>query len=129
MTPFIKATETGEIAMTKYHCDDCGACCRGYLLVEADLLDLLREPRLLKADPHRSGWSFDAAARDLEEEGRCLLVSGDTRCPFLGAESRCSIYPTRPNACVGMQAGDEQCQEVRSEVGLPPLESLAPSRA
>ena len=41
--------------MPAYECDGCGACCEGHLLVEADLLDLLREPRLLEADRHRSG--------------------------------------------------------------------------
>ena len=115
--------------MTKYDCDGCGACCLGYLLVEADMTDLLREPRLLEADQHRSGWSFDTAVRDLEEEDRCLLIAGVDRCPFLSAENRCLIYPTRPNACVGMQAGDGQCQQVRHEASLGPLQSLAPSQA
>ena len=115
--------------MTKYACDSCGVCCMGYLLVEADLLDLLREPRLISADRHRSDWSFDAAVQDLEDEGCSLLVAGVDRCPFLGAENRCSIYPTRPNVCVAMQAGDEQCQQAREEEGLLPLESLALSQA
>lgn len=115
--------------MSKYACDSCGACCMGYLLVEADLLDILREPRLLLADRHRSGWSFDAAARDLEDESRSLLIAGADRCPFLTAENRCQVYPTRPNACVAMQAGDEECQQARSEAGIRPLEPLVPSPA
>ena len=115
--------------MTKYACDRCGACCLGHLLVEADLVDLLREPRLISADRHRSGWSFDAAARDLEDESRSLLIAGVDRCPFLSAENCCSIYPTRPNACVAMQAGDEQCQQAREEAGMRPLESLVNNRA
>ena len=115
--------------MTKYACDRCGACCLGHLLVEADLVDLLREPRLLTADQERLGWSFDAAVRDLEDEDRSLLVAGGIRCPFLGAENRCSVYPTRPTACVAMQAGGEQCQQVRHEAGLSVLQSLAPNRA
>ena len=115
--------------MAKYQCDGCGACCMGFLLVEADLLDILREPRLLLADRHRFGWSFDVVVQDLEDESRSLLIAGVHRCPFLSAENRCSIYPTRPNACVAMQAGDEECQQARSEAGLLPLEPLALSLA
>lgn len=115
--------------MDKYECDRCGACCLGHLLVEADLVDLLREPRLLEADRHRSGWSFDRAAEDLEDEDRSLLIAGGTRCPFLGADNRCSIYPTRPAACVAMQAGEKQCQQVRHQAGLEPLQTLALRRA
>ena len=115
--------------MANCQCDGCGACCMGHLLVEADWLDLLREPRLLEADRHGAGWSFDAAAKDLEDEGRSLLIAGGTRCPFLGAESRCSIYPTRPAACVAMEAGGEQCLEVRHQARLPPLSRQASSQA
>ena len=35
----------------------------------------------------------------------------------------CSIYPTSPNACVGMQAGDEQCRDARAVEGLPAASS------
>jgi hypothetical protein len=31
------------------------------------------------------------------------------------------IYPTRPNACVAMQAGEEQCEQARIEMGLQKL--------
>ena len=115
--------------MTTYQCDGCGACCLGHLLVEADLLDVLREPRLLKADRHRSDWPLDAALRDLEDVGRSILVAGVDRCPFLGGDSRCSVYPTRPNVCVAMQAGDEQCQQARDEAGLSVLQSLTSNPA
>ena len=60
-------------------------------------------------------------------EAYCLAASRS--CRFLSAEGRCTIYPTRPNACVAMQAGDEQCQEARGQLGLPPLEPLQPSES
>jgi Fe-S-cluster containining protein len=99
-------------------CDCCGACCSGALLVEAYELDGLREPRLLEADV--GGWK--PTIDDLADETRCVLLAGGHPCQCLGADHRCSIYPTRPNVCVGMRAGDEQCQEARSQKGLPPLE-------
>lgn len=61
---------------------------------------------------------------ELEEEGKCLVISGgpDRPCTFLDGDNRCSIYPTRPNVCVGMLPGDRQCQDVRNAEGLPRLE-------
>jgi len=108
--------------MPEYECDKCGACCQGYLIVEADELDVLREPRLIDADPKRSGQSYDQVLADLAEPGRCLLIAVNRPCTLLDAENRCSIHPTRPNACVAMQAGDEQCRMARQSAGLPSLE-------
>lgn len=114
--------------MLQYVCDQCGACCRGHLIVEADIIDLLREPRLIEADPYYSRLSPEEALKVLEEPGRGLTIACGTEhsCQFLGADNRCTIYPTRPNDCVAMQAGDEQCQGARQATGLPPLEPLAP---
>lgn len=59
---------------------------------------------------------------ELKQEGKCLLIAGPGKpCQFLDGNNRCSIYPTRPNACVAMEAGDEQCQAAREAEGLPPL--------
>ena len=102
-------------------CDQCGACCKGYLIVEAGELDVLREPRLIAADRHYAGRAPEEVVRCLQEDvGRCVIVACGTACPFL-AHNRCTIYPTRPNACVGFQAGDEQCQMARRQEGIPPL--------
>ena len=111
----------------RYECDQCGACCQGHLIVEAGLLDALREPRLLDADPQYAALPQHQALVLLEDEWRCLIVAGGaTRsCPFLGEEKRCSIYPTRPNVCVAFQAGDEQCQQAREAGGLTPLQLVA----
>lgn len=107
----------------RYECDKCGACCR-HLIVEADALDLLREPRLIELDPYYSQRTFDEALAILNEQGKAIILAcGSARpCRFLGADQTCTIYPTRPNDCVGMQAGDEQCQYARGAAGLSPLE-------
>ena len=104
----------------EYQCDCCGACCRGTLIVEADYLDVLREPRILEADVTGRRVTLDELAAD---DGRCVLLAANQPCRFLSADGHCTIYPTRPNACVDMQAGDEQCQEARSRLRLPPLRS------
>lgn len=109
--------------MPTFECDRCGACCRGTLIVEADELDVLREPLLLTAaaGPWCASKSPDEIRAHLEQEFACLVIAGGQPCKFLGADNLCGIYPTRPNACVGMQAGDEQCQVARASVGLAPL--------
>lgn len=109
----------------RYECDRCGACCRGTLIVEAYHLDALREPRILDADVSGRRFTMD----ELFDEDKCVVLAANRPCRFLSAEGHCTIYPTRPNACVAMQAGDEQCQEARSQVGLPPLEPLQPSES
>ena len=112
--------------MPQYTCDLCGACCRGSLIVEAETIDVMREPRLVEADPHYRGKRLSVVLQLLEEERRCLVIgAGSARsCPFLGMDNCCSIYPTRPNCCVGLQAGDEQCQDARRAAGLAPLEPI-----
>ena len=113
--------------MATYECDQCGACCQGHLIVQAEDLDLMREPRLAAADPHFAGKSVDEVMAELQEGfGKVITLACGTNhpCPFLSTDSQCTIYPTRPNDCVGMQAGDEQCQLARTEAGLPPLPSV-----
>jgi Fe-S-cluster containining protein len=112
--------------MPTYECDRCGACCKGYLLVEVYDLDVLREPKLATADT--SNWyaamTQQQVMAELEQEGKCLIIAGgqDRPCKFLGGDNLCTIYPTRPNVCVAMEAGDDQCQNAREQAGLPPLE-------
>ena len=109
----------------QYQCDGCGACCQGTLIVEAYYLDALREPALLEAD---IGGRKQTLA-ELSDETRCILLAGGQTCSFLSADGHCTIYPTRPNVCVEMPAGDEQCQQVRQQVGLPPLQPVQPTEA
>lgn len=115
--------------MAKYECDRCGACCSGNLLVEAYDLDVWREPRLVEANIGQwtRGMTMQTLMEELEQEGKCLLIAGgEHRCAFL-REDGCAIYPTRPNVCVAMQTGDDQCQLAREAEGLPRLEAVAPN--
>lgn len=111
-------------SMPRCECDQCGSCCKGHLVVEAYEIDVLREPRLIAADPHYAGKSLEEALHELQEEFKCVLVAGGRPCIFLDAASTCSIYPTRPNECVAMQAGEQQCQTSRKAEGLSPLATV-----
>ncbi|MCC7422360.1 MAG: YkgJ family cysteine cluster protein [Planctomycetaceae bacterium] len=101
----------------RYECDQCGACCRQFL-IECDDVDVLREQRLIEVDRHHAGKPVHEVVQGIRTEWKAVILP--TPCPFL-AENRCSIYPTRPNCCVGLDAGDEQCQSARAAEGLPPL--------
>ena len=109
-----------------YQCDCCGACCRGTLIVEAYYLDALREPGILDADVRGRRPTMAELSAD---DGRCIVLAANQPCRFLAPDGRCAIYPTRPNACVGMEAGDEQCQQARSRVSLPPLQPSHPAQS
>jgi Fe-S-cluster containining protein len=114
--------------MARYECDRCGACCRGHLLVEAYELDVRREPRLAAADigEWTRGETAQTVMQELEQEGKCLIIAGGKgACSFLSEDNTCEIYPTRPNVCVAMDAGGEQCQEAREVDGLDALEPVA----
>lgn len=110
--------------MGRYECDKCGACCKGSLIVEADAIDVLREPRLIDADKYYRGETVDRVVFEIVNEGRVVLLACGSPSSFLGPDNQCSIYPTRPNCCVGMEPGDEQCQAARRSAGLVPLEPL-----
>ena len=103
----------------RYVCDECGACCKGHLIVEVEDLDIIREPRLIEADRHHQGKTVEKMLDDYGK-GMAVIIAITKPCLFL-AENKCSIYPTRPNCCVGLQAGDDQCQEARTAEGLPSL--------
>ncbi len=106
-----------------YECDQCGACYKGTVIVDADYLDTRREPRLIDADLGPS----QASQRALEDDGKVVLLACglDRPCSFLNEDNRCSVYATRPNACVAFDAGSQQCQEARAQLGIAPL---APSQ-
>ena len=105
------------------NCDRCGACCKN-LLVEASDLDVLREPHLASADIGE--WTkemcYQTLMAELEQGEVLVIASGGQACKFLRQSGTCAIHPTKPNVCVAMQAGDEQCQEARQAEDLPPLE-------
>jgi len=95
-------------------CDGCGLCCQ-HLLVEANAVDVLREPRIEAERP------LGKRAVSLSLLDACWILAGPGPCPFLNAEKRCDIYATRPGTCVAFVPGSQQCQRLRGEHGLPKL--------
>lgn len=98
-------------------CQQCGNCCRR-LIIEIGCHDIVREPRLAAvARPFRDTGGpcgFDDDGEALHDD-LCHSLTRVGGCPMLGADNRCTIYPTRPNVCVGFQAGGAQCRMVRGE--------------
>jgi Fe-S-cluster containining protein len=93
-------------------------------LIEIQEIDVVREPSLLPVVQLLDGHgriTFD----DPWERTYMLACGAIQPCPKLGPDNLCTIYPSRPNACVAMEAGDEQCQMAREMRGLPPLEPTA----
>jgi Fe-S-cluster containining protein len=117
--------DTEQVSYGRYECDQCGACCKGTFIVEVDYLDARRDPRLLD----QQIGSYRVTQRELEEEGKvALLACGHHQpCGCLGEDNRCTIYPTRPNACVDFEAGCQKCQDARAELGIEPLLPLIPT--
>ncbi len=72
--------------------------------------------------PLRPNQTYDTLMSDLEQDGKCLAIACGSPCKFLTDQFKCAIHPTRPNVCVAMEAGDEQCQYAREAAGLDPLE-------
>ena len=100
-------------------CRRCGLCCRK-LIVEIGCHDIVREPRLAAvARPFRdtrgpcgfiSGGDADGQTI---HDGPCHSLTIGKQCPMLNDDNLCTIYPTRPNTCVGFPAGGMQCRELR----------------
>ena len=107
-----------------YECERCGSCCGGLgPIIEADIVDAARESRIPIAcerqnetmQPETWMWSLQ---RDNETPCRFLVRDSED-----GA-SLCSLYDTRPDACVCFAAGSKQCEKVREIANLKPLEPI-----
>lgn len=110
-----------------FACDNCGACCRK-LILETTYTDARREPRLYQlASPLLDHEKFRDGSQTIypwDGERHC--------CTFLDADNRCTIYATRPHACVFVEPGDAKCQQAREAEGLPILadrDGVPPSAA
>lgn len=77
--------------MERYECDQCGACCKGSLIIEADDLDVMREPRLIDADAHHRGKSVPQMVYEIQHDFKAIYLSGGSPCAFLNPDNRCSI--------------------------------------
>lgn len=98
------------------HCDNCGLCCMS-LVIEIGEHDVIREPRLIPHVKLLDGGGEYVFEDPLDREYILL----PTICPFLDQDCKCSIYPTRPNVCVGFMVGGEQCNQLRLNAGLPAI--------
>jgi Fe-S-cluster containining protein len=97
-------------------CLNCGLCCRK-LIIDIGCHDIVCEPRLsevatLYREVGDGLCGFDAENEPLHDQPCHLLACGKP-CPMLGPDNRCTIYTTRPNACVGFKAGGAKCLELR----------------
>lgn len=72
-------------------CKQCGTCCRRSIIDEVYDLDLEREPRL------------EACVEPIRDQPG--FYSLGPPCPFVMADNRCRIYPTRPSLCVAYEPG------------------------
>jgi len=101
-------------------CQKCGLCCRK-LILKIGCHDIVREPRLAAvAKPFRDtegpcgsivGGAYDGLPI---HEYPCHLLTTVDGCPMLGPDNLCTIYPTRPNVCVGFPVGGTQCRALRA---------------
>jgi Fe-S-cluster containining protein len=110
------------MSVLRYECDKCAACCKA-LIIEISHLDVVREPKILPVVTLLDGNGKIQYDSDWEKQ-YSLACGQASPCGLLGADNLCTIYLSRPNCCVGMQAGDDQCQMARGVMGLPWLEPL-----
>lgn len=104
----------------KSDCQQCGSCCKGFLIVEADYVDVLRCPLILERYADESQPTL--AELEADEDSKCILLTCGLEhpCQFLD-DNKCAIYLMRPNTCVYMQAGSIQCANSRKMHGLKPV--------
>lgn len=82
----------------RFHCTGCGACCTGgidhHVEVNAKEREAIRGFLKLTA-----GW-FRRRYLETDSEGTIgIRLNANGRCPFLGHDNRCRVYPVRPRQC------------------------------
>ena len=101
-------------------CQQCSQCCRK-LAIEIGCHDIVREPQLAKVVKLFRGvgdgpCGFDDETNETLHDDPCHSLIIGKACPMLGPDNRCTIYPTRPNVCVGFKAGGAQCRKLRERL-------------
>lgn len=87
-------------------CTSCARCCRGLVPLGAHI-------------------AFGATTLDPDEEQRFNCRALPQPCPMLDGELRCSIYATRPKACVkylcptaaALERGELTFEQARAQLG------------
>ncbi|MBI5449950.1 MAG: YkgJ family cysteine cluster protein [Gammaproteobacteria bacterium] len=108
-------------------CNRCGACCAAYRVsfywAEAapELGDAVPLELTEKVSP-----TLLAMQGTWDKTPRCIALRGE-----VGAQTACSIYPSRPSTCRELQYSwqhgqpNERCDQARAAWNLPPLSSLS----
>jgi len=82
----------------RFHCTGCGACCTGgidhYVEVSAGEREAIRGFLKLTA-----GWFRRRYLETVDEGVTGIRLNANGRCPFLGRDNRCRVYPVRPRQC------------------------------
>jgi Fe-S-cluster containining protein len=95
------ALELHEEAFSVVDCTKCANCCRTLRVVVTDE-DVLR----IAGHLNMTDDEFITAYLERDEEGGHYCTKA-TPCPFLGADSRCTIYGVRPEKCRGYPFTDK----------------------
>lgn len=85
-------------ARLRFECTGCGACCTGKRdhVVETSV----REREAIRTHLGLSRtWFRRRYLTRLDPDTLGIRLNPDGRCPFLGHDNRCRIYPVRPRQC------------------------------
>jgi Fe-S-cluster containining protein len=85
-------------ARLRFECTGCGACCTGGVdhYVETSAPERAAIRGFLKLSP---GWFRRRYLMRVDAGTVGIRLNPDGRCPFLGKDNRCRIYPVRPRQC------------------------------
>lgn len=84
-------------AALRFSCTGCGACCTGGADHEVAVNPAERETIRRFLGLSNSWFRRRYLVRDGDRNG--IRLGRDGRCPFLGRDNRCRIYPVRPRQC------------------------------
>jgi Fe-S-cluster containining protein len=85
-------------ARLRFECTGCGACCTGGAdhYVETTAKERVAIRAFLKLSP---SWFRRRYLVRADADTTGIRLGQDGRCPFLGDDNRCRIYPVRPRQC------------------------------
>lgn len=82
----------------RFECTGCGACCTGGVDHEVALIPTERDAIQAFLGLSRSWFRRRYLVSDRDGHSG-IRLGRDGRCPFLGRDHRCRIYPVRPRQC------------------------------
>jgi Fe-S-cluster containining protein len=85
-------------ARLRFECTGCGACCTGGAdhYVETSATERVAIRNFLKLS---ANWFRRRYLVRVDADTTGIRLGHDGRCPFLGDDNRCHIYPVRPRQC------------------------------